>query len=231
MNNDLRLGAIIVAAGKSERMNGIDKIFANLGDKSLLEWSVDTCQACQLIQQVVIVLDKNKLKKGQELQEKKGWTKVTAICAGGHRRQDSVVEGLCRLSNCNWVMVHDGARPFLSMSLIQKGIETAIQNKGAAIAAIPVRDTIKITNNTGIVMETLPRNLLWAIQTPQLFGFELITRAYKELTGDVTDDAHAVEHLGYSVKIYFGSYNNIKVTTQEDLISAEVIAQTMASKT
>ena len=230
MDNKHRLGVIIVAAGKSERMNGIDKIFALLQGKTLLEWSVDTCQECKLVQQIIIVLDKNKLKAGQELKEKKGWTKVTSICAGGHRRQDSVVEGLRRLHNSNWVMIHDGARPFLSMSLIQKGIETAIQNKGAAIAAIPVRDTIKITNDTGIVMETLPRNLLWAVQTPQIFSFDLITRAYEELTSDVTDDAHAVEHLGYSVKIYIGSYNNIKVTTQEDLISAEVIAQTMASE-
>jgi 2-C-methyl-D-erythritol 4-phosphate cytidylyltransferase len=230
MNNKPQLGAIIVAAGKSERMNGIDKIFAPLKNKTLLEWSVDTCQKCQLVQQIIIILDKNKLQAGQELREKKGWTKVTAICAGGHRRQDSVIEGLNRLSSCDWVMVHDGARPFLSISLIQRGIETAIQNKGAAIAAIPVRDTIKLTNNTRVVVDTLPRNLLWAVQTPQIFSFKLITRAYEELTGEVTDDAHAVEHLGYSVKIFFGSYDNIKVTTKVDLISAEVIAQAMASE-
>ncbi len=230
MNNKPRLGAIIVAAGKSERMNGIDKIFALLKDKTLLEWSVDTCQMCQLIQQIIIVLDENNLKTGQELKDKKNWTKVTAICAGGRRRQDSVIEGLHRLSNCNWVMIHDGARPFLSIALIQRGIETAIQNKGAAIAAMPVKDTIKLTNNTRVVVETLPRNLLWAIQTPQIFSFKLITRAYEELTDEVTDDAHAVEHLGCSVKIYFGSYNNIKVTTPEDLISAEVIAQAMVSE-
>jgi len=230
MNNTDRLGVIIVAAGKSERMNGIDKIFAPLQGKTLLEWSVDTCQECKLVQQIIIVLDKNKLRTGQALKEKKGWTKVTSICAGGHRRQDSVVEGLRKLRNCNWVMVHDGARPFLSMSLIQKGIETSIKNKGAAIAAIPVRDTIKLSNNAGIVTETLPRNLLWVVQTPQIFSFELITRAYEELTGDVTDDAHAVERLGYNVKIYCGSNNNIKVTTQEDLISAEVIAHTMTSQ-
>ena len=126
MDNRPRLGAIMVAAGKSERMGGVDKIFAPLAGKSLLEWPVDTCQKCQLSQQIVIVLDKDKLKMGHELAKRKNWSKVTAICAGGHRRQDSVKEGLGRLSNCNWVMVHDGARPFLTTDLIHRGIETAI---------------------------------------------------------------------------------------------------------
>jgi len=227
VDNKPRLGAIIVAAGKSERMGRVDKIFAPLAGKTLLEWSVDTCQKCQLIQQIIIVLDKDKLRTGQELIEKKDWSKVAAICAGGHRRQDSVKEGLSRLSSCNWVMVHDGARPFLTTDLIQRGIETAIKNKGAAIAAIPVKDTIKLVNDLRAVVETLPRSLLWAAQTPQIFNFELITRAYETLTCEVTDDASAIEQLGHSVKIYFGSYSNIKINTPEDLLSAEVLSLTM----
>jgi len=227
VNNKPRLGVIIVAAGKSERMGGVDKIFATLAGKTLLEWSVDTCQKCQLTQQIVIVLDKDKLKMGQELAKRKTWSKVTAICAGGHRRQDSVKEGLGRLSSCNWVMVHDGARPFLTTDLIQRGIETAIENKGAAIAAIPVKDTIKLVNDLWAVVETLPRSLLWAAQTPQIFSFELITRAYETLTCEVTDDASAIEQLGHSVGIYFGSYSNIKIDTPEDLISAEVLSLKM----
>ena len=227
MNNKPRLGAIIVAAGKSERMSGVDKIFAPLAGKTLLEWPVDTCQKCQLIQQIVIVLDKDKLNMGQELAERKNWSKVTAICAGGHRRQDSVKEGLGRLSNCEWVMVHDGARPFLTTDLIQRGIETATENKGAAIAAIPVKDTIKLVNDLREVVKTLPRSLLWAAQTPQIFSFELITRAYETLTCEVTDDASAIEQLGHSAKIYFGSHSNIKISTPDDLISAEVLSQTI----
>lgn len=227
MDNRPRLGAIIVAAGKSERMGGVDKIFAPLAGKTLLEWPVDTCQKCQLIQQIVIVLNKDKLKMGQELAKRKNWSKVTAICAGGHQRQDSVKEGLGRLSSCNWVMVHDGARPFLTTDLIQRGIETATENKGAAIAAIPVKDTIKLANDVMAVVETLPRSLLWAAQTPQIFSFELITRAYETLTCEVTDDASAIERLGHSVKIYFGSYSNIKINTPEDLLTAEVLSITM----
>ncbi len=227
MDNRPRLGAIIVAAGKSERMGGVDKIFTPLAGKTLLEWSVDTCQKCQLIQQIVIVLDNDKLKTGQELAKRKNWSKVTAICAGGHRRQDSVKEGLCRLSSCNWVMVHDGARPFLTIDLIQRGIETATENKGAAIAAIPVKDTIKLANDLRVIVETLPRSLLWAAQTPQIFSSELITRAYETLTCEVTDDASAIEQLGHSVKIYFGSYSNIKINTPEDLLTAEVLSLTM----
>jgi 2-C-methyl-D-erythritol 4-phosphate cytidylyltransferase len=227
VNNNPRLGAIIVAAGKSERMGSVDKIFAPLAGKTLLEWSVDTCQKCQLVQQIIIVLDKDKLRTGQELTEKKDWSKVAAICAGGHRRQDSVKEGLGRLSNCNWVMVHDGARPFLTSDLIQRGIETAIENKGAAIAAIPVKDTIKIANDLRTVVETLPRNLLWAAQTPQIFSFELLTKAYETLACEVPDDASAIEQLGHNVKIYFGSYSNIKINTPEDLLSAEVLSLAM----
>ncbi len=227
MNNNPRLGAIIVAAGKSERMCNVDKIFTPIAGKTTLEWSVDTCQKCQLIQQIIIVLDKDKLRIGQELTEKKDWTKVTAICAGGQRRQDSVREGLGKLNNCNWVMVHDGARPFLTIDLIKRGIETAIENKGAAIAAIPVKDTIKLANDIRLIMDTLPRSSLWAAQTPQIFNFELITKAYETLSCEVTDDASAVERLGHSVKIYFGSYSNIKITTPEDLILAEVLSLKM----
>ena len=227
MNKNFRLGAVIVAAGKSKRMGNVDKIFAPIAGKTMLEWSVDTCQKCQLIQQIVIVLDKDKLRMGQELTENKDWTKVTAICEGGHRRQDSVREGLSSLSNCNWVMVHDGARPFLTTDLIQRGIETAIENKGAAIAAVPVKDTIKLTNDFKLVTDTLPRSLLWAAQTPQIFNFELITKAYETLSCEVTDDASAIEQLGQSVQIYFGSYNNIKISTPEDLILAESLSQTM----
>jgi len=227
VNNKPLLGAIIVAAGKSERMSGVDKIFTPLAGKTILEWSVDTCQNCQLIHQIIIVLNKDNLEAGQELAEKKDWTKVAAICAGGNRRQDSVKEGLSRLSSCNWVMIHDGARPFLTTDLIQRGIDTAIENKGAAIAAIPVKDTIKLTNGLMTIMETIPRSVLWAAQTPQIFSLELITRAYGTLTCEITDDASAIEQLGHSVKIYFGSYSNIKISTIEDLISADVLSSTI----
>jgi len=218
-----KVGVIVPAAGGSERMGGIDKIFAPLGDKPLLAWSVDTCQECDVVQQIVITLNSSNLELGQKLVKERDWSKVT-ICLGGTQRQDSVREGIHRLVDCEWVMIHDGARPFLTIDLIRNGIEAAMET-GAAVAAVPVKDTIRLADDAGLVTETLQRNKLWAAQTPQIFRLDRITRAYHELTTEVTDDATLVERLGYKVKLYMGAYNNIKVTTPEDLALAEIIAQ------
>jgi 2-C-methyl-D-erythritol 4-phosphate cytidylyltransferase len=125
-------------------------------------------------------------------------------------------------------MIHDGARPFLTVNLIQKGVEAA-RETGAAIATVPVNETIKLANDPEIIEKTLQRNKLWIAQTPQMFKFEIITKAYEALTVEVTDDAAAVEILGYKVKLYPGAYNNIKVTTPVDLSLAEVIASDVES--
>ncbi len=223
--SNLRLGAIIAAAGSSERMGDVDKIFMSLRGKPLLAWSVDTCQGCDLVQQIVIVLSSANLKLGQKLAEERAWSKA-AVCLGGAQRQDSVKEGIRRLKDCEWVMVHDGARPFLTCELIQRGIEAAMET-GAAVAAVPVNDTIKLADDTGVVVRTLQRNELWATQTPQIFRSDIITRAYQELRTEVTDDATAVERLGYRVRLYMGAHNNIKVTTLEDLALAQIVAQNM----
>ena len=218
-----KVGAIIVAAGSGERMGTRGKIFIPLGGKPLLAWSVDTCQQCDLVQQIVITLNNNNLKLGQKLKEERAWSKAT-MCLGGVRRQDSVKKGLRKLEDCEWVVIHDGARPFLTLDLIQNGLEAA-RETGAAVAAVPVKDTVKLANGSGLVKKTLQRDELWAIQTPQVFTFDIISKAYKELASEVTDDAAAVERLGYKVKLYMGDYNNIKVTTPEDLALAEIIAQ------
>jgi 2-C-methyl-D-erythritol 4-phosphate cytidylyltransferase len=223
--SNLKVGAIIAAAGGSERMGGIDKMFALLKDKPLLAWSVDTCQECDLVQQIVITLNSNNLELGQKLAKERAWSKVT-VCLGGVQRQDSVREGIRRLRDCEWVMIHDGARPFLTVDLIRNGLEAA-RETGAAVAAVPVKDTIKLADDTGLVISTLQRNKLWAAQTPQVFRFDMINEAYQELTTEVTDDAAAVERLGYKVKLYMGAHNNIKVTTPEDLALVETIAQGM----
>lgn len=220
-----KVGAIIVAAGRAERMGTRGKIFIPLGGKPLLAWSVDTCQQCNLVQQIVITLNNNNLKLGQKLKEERAWSKAT-ICLGGVRRQDSVREGLRKLKDCAWVIIHDGARPFLTLDLIQNGLEAA-RETGAAIAAVPVKDTIKLADDMGLITETLQRNKLWVVQTPQIFSFDMITKAYQKVTNEVTDDAAAVECLGYKVKLYLGDYNNIKVTTLEDLALAKIIAQNM----
>jgi len=223
--SNLRLGAIIAAAGSSERMGDVDKIFMSLRGKPLLAWSVDTCQGCDLVQQIVIVLSSANLKLGQKLAEERAWSKA-AVCLGGAQRQDSVKEGIRRLKDCEWVMVHDGARPFLTCELVRRGIEAAMET-GAAVAAVPVNDTIKLADDTGVVVRTLQRNELWATQTPQIFRSDIITRAYQELRTEVTDDATAVERLGYRVRLYMGAHNNIKVTTLEDLALAQIVAQNM----
>ena len=222
MRRSHKLGAIIVAAGSGQRIGAIDKIFTPLKGKPLLAWSVDICQSCDLVQQVWVALSDRNLEMGQRLKEERGWSKVT-VYLGGARRQDSVREGLCRLKDCDWVMIHDGARPFLTVGLIESGLDLA-KETGAAVAAVPVKDTIKLVDESGVIRETLERDKLWAVQTPQVFAFEIIAEAYQKLLVEVTDDAASVEQLGYEVKLYMGNYNNVKVTTLEDLALAEVIA-------
>ena len=222
--NQQRVGVVIAAAGESRRMGGVDKVLALLGGKPILARVVDAFQRCNPIDQVVVVLSEQNLERGKQLVAEQGWSKVTDICAGGRRRQDSVAAGLSRLSNCDWVVIHDGARPLVTVDLINRGLEAA-RETGAAVAAVPVTDTIKLAGDDRIVNQTPPRQNLWAVQTPQVFRIGLITEAYKKANGDVTDDASLVERLGYKVKLYMGSYDNIKITTPENLALAEVIWQ------
>ena len=151
-------------------------------------------------------------------------SKVTDVCPGGERRQDSVVAGLSHLSHCDWVVIHDGARPLVTLDLIDRGLEAATET-GAAVAAVPVTDTIKVAGDDGFVQGTPPRRNLWAVQTPQVFRFDIIAEAYRQTKYEVTDDARLVEQLGYRVKLYMGSYDNIKVTTTNDLALAELVWQ------
>ena len=221
-NKGSKLGVVIVAAGTSQRMVGINKLFAPLRGKPLLAWSVDTCQGYSLVQQIILVLNDKDLVRGQKLKKERGWSKVT-LCPGGARRQDSVREGLRQMRDCDLVMIHDGARPFLTPDLIENGLKEA-RKTGAAVAAVPVKDTIKLAADERLIGETLQRDRLWAAQTPQIFRFDVITRAYDNLTAEVTDDAATVERLGYKVKLYMGDYKNIKVTTPQDLALARIIA-------
>ena len=227
-NESNNIGTVIVAAGASQRMAGINKLFAPLLGKPLVAWSVDTCQEYQSIQQIVLVLNDDGLARGQRLKEARGWSKVI-LCRGGARRQDSVREGLKQISGCDLVIIHDGARPFLTTDLIEDGLKVAVKT-GAAIAAVTVKDTIKLTDNRKMIKETLKRARLWAAQTPQIFSFNVITRAYENLSAEVTDDAAAVENLGYKIQVYMGDYRNIKVTTMEDLELARIIAKKWKNK-
>jgi 2-C-methyl-D-erythritol 4-phosphate cytidylyltransferase len=222
MISNQKTAAIIVAAGRGERMGGVDKVFASLAGKPVLAWVVAAFQQCDLIEQIVIVLSESSLEQGKRLIKEWGWTKVTDVCLGGERRQDSVLAGLSQLKGCQWVVIHDGARPLVNEELIKNGLEAA-EESGAAVTAVPVTDTIKVAGDDYFVQGTPPRRNLWLVQTPQVFRFDIMARAYRKMEGEVTDDAALVERLGYRVKLYMGSYDNIKITTKNDLALAEIL--------
>ncbi len=224
MSAETKVGAVIVAAGESQRMGGMDKVLALLGGKPILVRAVEPFQSCGAIDQIVIVVSEQNLERGKQLVAEQGWSKATDVCPGGRRRQDSVLAGLNRLSNCEWVVIHDGARPLVTVGLIEQGLAEAGET-GAAVAAVPVADTIKVAGDDRIVRQTLPRQNLWAVQTPQVFRYPVVAEAYRRAKGDATDDASLVERSGYKVKLYMGSYDNIKITTPDDLALAEVLWQ------
>ena len=215
--------AIVVGAGSGSRM-GAEKTFLNLAGRPVIAWPVEVLQHNKHISEIVLVLHNNNMDEGKCLAAERGWSKVTHVCAGGKLRQDSVRKGLEFIRDCELVLVHDAARPFLTDKLIDDGIEAA-DSTGSAAAAVPVKDTIKQVDDDGIVSATLPRSRLMAVQTPQVFRYKILKDAYASLDGEVTDDAAAVERIGLKVKLYAGDYDNIKITTREDLVLAEIIAK------
>lgn len=217
------VGAVIVAAGASSRMQGVDKIFAPLAGEPLIAWTLDAFQRCLAVHRIALVLSQDNLARGRELLDHGHWSKVVACLAGGERRQDSVRVGMEALEGCRWAVIHDGARPLVTGELIAEGLRAA-RLSGAAVAAVPAKDTVKVVGPEGLVLRTLPRNEVWLAQTPQVFDYGLIRRAHQLTEEDVTDDATLVERLGEPVRVYLGSYENIKVTTPEDLALAELLA-------
>ena len=203
-------------------MGGADKMFARLGGKTILSLVVETFQKCNAVDQIILVVNQQSVDKVRQSVAENHWDKITEVCVGGKRRQDSVAAGLKQLRDCHWVIIHDGARPLVTRDLIEQGLEAA-KETGAAVAAVPVTDTIKVAGDDRIVLETPPRQNLWAVQTPQVFRFGIITKAYQQAKDEVTDDASLVEQAGYKVKLYMGSYDNIKVTTNYDLLIAETL--------
>lgn len=223
-----RIVAILVAAGVGQRM-GKDKTFMVLGGKPVISWSLDALQESKCIDSIVLVLHKDTMDIGRKLVSRSGWSKVNAVCEGGELRQDSVRNGLNAAGASEWVMVHDGARPFLTGKLIEDGVQAAVET-GAASAAVEVKDTIKQVDDGGIVTRSLQRSRLRAIQTPQVFRFDVLKKAYELVSGEFTDDAGIVERAGYRVKLYPGDYENMKITTPDDLVLAEIIARGRAGR-
>ncbi len=221
-SQDHRAGAIIVAAGQSSRMSGVDKLFLPILGIPLIAHTLAAFEAATSIQSVILVLSPANLEQGAAIVREQGFAKVHKVCLGGESRQDSVRQGLEHLAPHPWVMVHDGARPCVEPELIERGLEEAAR-WGSAVAAVPVKDTIKVVGDQGMVMETPDRRKLWAVQTPQIFSWEVLHRAYQQQDFNATDDATLVERLGHPGHIFFGSYGNIKVTTREDVLVAETL--------
>jgi 2-C-methyl-D-erythritol 4-phosphate cytidylyltransferase len=174
----------------------------------------------------VLVVSSANLQRGRDLVAQHSLDKVFAVCQGGSRRQDSVRLGLEALEPCDWVLVHDGAR-LLIEPVISEGLSAA-RETGAAVPAVPIADTVKAAGADGTVARTVDRSRLWAAQTPQVFRYDLLLRAHREVTADVTDDAAMLEALGLPVKLYPGSPLNIKVTTPQDLRTAEALLRETA---
>lgn len=221
-NSQPRVAAVIVAAGQGLRMGGVDKILSPLAEEPILLRATRAFQDSPLVGQIVIVVAGEKEEMCRQLTGGPEWSKVTHICIGGPRRQDSVAEGLKRLNTFDYVLIHDGARPLVTPDLIERGLEAA-KETGAAVAAVPVTDTIKRADTDLTVLETLDRSDLWAVQTPQVFRYDVIQIAHLQDAEEATDDAALVERLGYTVKLYRGAYDNLKITTPDDLVVAENI--------
>ena len=205
-------------------MGGVDKAFALLDGKTVLARVVDAFQKCSSVHQVVVVVSQRNLELARRMVAESGWSKVIDVRSGGRRRQDSVATGLSQLNQCHWIVIHDGARPLVTVDLIDRGLIVA-RETGAAVAGVPVIDTIKVAGDDRVIQETPLRRKLWAVQTPQVFRFDIIAKAYQQAKGEVTDDATLVERLGYKVKLYMGAYDNIKITTPDDLALAELLWQ------
>ncbi len=219
-------GAIVVAAGSSTRMGSAgDKTLADIGGEPLIARTIDVFERCDAIAAIVLVVSQHNLDAIGALRDEKGWQKTLSPLIGGARRQDSVRAGLDALPpDCGWVLVHDGARPFVTSRMIEEGLAAAADT-GVAIAVVPAFDTVKRIGEGGRVVETLDRSELAMVQTPQVFRRGVLERAHAEVTDDVTDDAAMVERIGVEVRTFEGARGNIKVTTPEDLVIASAMLE------
>ena len=214
-------GVVIVAAGTGSRMKmEINKQFIKLNEKEIIAYTIEKFYKHKNIQDIVVVIKEEEAEFFKENILKKYKFKNIKIAYGGNERQDSVYNGLKLLDNkCDTVLIHDGARPFVSGYTIDKSIEEVKKHK-AVVVGVRVKDTIKVINDKNDIIDTPDRSKLWAVQTPQTFDYNILLKSYEDAFKNGfygTDDAMLVERIGYKVKMVEGSYNNIKITTQEDI--------------
>lgn len=234
----VRTAAVVLAAGSGKRMkSSTKKQYMLLGGRPIIYYSLKTFQE-SFIDEIVLVVSPGDVDYCQkEIAEKYGFNKVRCIVEGGSERYHSVAIGLNSISSCDYVFIHDGARPMVTEEILDRALACVKQHK-ACVVGMPVKDTIKIADEGGNIVSTPNRNLVWMVQTPQVFDYVLIKEAYDKLIIKeqqlkasgivVTDDAMVVETLtGHTVKLTEGSYENIKITTPEDIQIAENFLQIM----
>lgn len=224
----MKVFALIMAAGSGKRMGGsVKKQFLKLADKEILSHTLETFDRCSAVDGIVIVTSADEKDHVKELSV--NMSKVICITEGGSERQYSVLNGLRILKECDIVLIHDGVRPFVRQEDILTCIGTA-QSYGASVLGVPVKDTVKVCNAEGEITATPDRKTLWLAQTPQAFKYDIIMKAYEYAEKENflgTDDASVVERYGIKVKMVMGNYNNIKITTPEDLILGNAIIARM----
>lgn len=221
-----KVTALIPAAGMGKRMGRhVAKQFLPLGNKPMLAHTLLAFQRSVEIDEVIPILSEDDMEEClKDIIERFHITKVRTLVVGGRERQDSVYNGLQKVGpDAEVVLVHDGVRPFVTQEMIKETIEIAMKGECVTVG-VPLKDTVKEVNANGIVKRTLERSSLWAIQTPQAFPAKILRRVYDEAYKRgfySTDDSALAEHAGYKVRVIMGSYENIKITTPEDLVFAE----------
>jgi 2-C-methyl-D-erythritol 4-phosphate cytidylyltransferase len=226
----MKADAVIVSAGKGHRfMEGKKKQFHSLAEKPILAHTLDKFETCPMIHSIFLVVAEEDMGYClEEIVERYRYQKISQIVPGGRSRQESVKNGIDSLpKDVDIVAIHDGVRPFITREMIEESIRAAVRFQ-AVVMAMPVKETIKMVHPDGTILKTLDRESLWQVQTPQTFQVNVIKEAYQRATRDGfvgTDDASLVERLGVKVHILPGSYTNIKITTPEDLLLANLFLQ------
>ena len=215
--------AIVLAAGQGKRMHSkVQKQFLEIQGYPVLYYSLRCFQESPLIQDIILVTGEESISYcKEEIVQKYGFTKVSAVIPGGKERYDSVYAGLCECRDCEYVLIHDGARPFVTEEILKRGLQK-VKETGACVIGMPSKDTVKLSDEEGYVKETPNRKCVWTIQTPQIFSYSLIREAHDSIRqkdmSKITDDAMVVEQeTGAMVALAEGSYQNFNITTPEDL--------------
>lgn len=224
-----KIVAVIAAAGTGSRMEaGINKQFIKIKDKPVLFYTLSIFESIGKIDEIIITAKADEIPYiKNEIVDKYGFNKVSQIVVGGEERQESVYNALKVIKNCEIVLIHDGARPFVTEEIIENGIEYTKIYEASACGVTP-KDTIKIIDKDGFSGGTLNRTELFNVQTPQCFNYALIMEAHSkcaQLKLKFTDDTAVLEYFGNKIYLYKGSYDNIKITTPEDLAVANRIVQ------